>query len=141
MRIYLVVDFFVLAKHKGEIKESEKKRQLCWPCPFTTKAIEHEGGSDTNCNCGTSNVTQRLGMVRRKIGNHRKIETIQTNALLRSARILNVSWLPMVTCCLSISSERPPAISGIKKITRTIIIIITKSFLKENQDNTIIITV
>ena len=43
-----------------------------------------------------------------------RVETIQTSALLKTARILRESWTLEETCCHSISSERPLAYANVK---------------------------
>ena len=51
-----------------------------------------------------------------------RVETIQTTALLRTARILKESWRLEETCCHSYSSEKPSA--DVKSSNEWIIIII-----------------
>ena len=51
------------------------------------KTVHHEGDGGTNCSWYTWNGHQRFGKKAEGIGNLERIETIQTSALLRSARI------------------------------------------------------
>ena len=43
-----------------------------------------------------------------------RVDTIQTTALLRTARILEESWRLVETCCHSNSSENPSAYTDVK---------------------------
>ena len=53
----------------------------------------------------------------------RRMETIQTTELLRTARILRKSWRHEETCCHSYSSEKPSANADVKSSIIMIIII------------------
>ena len=93
-RTCCIVDFAALADHREIIKE-QKERQVIGPCQRSKKAEEHEGSGDIHYNWNTWNGPQRLGMggglEESKIGE--SIETSQTTALLRSARILRkILW-------------------------------------------------
>ena len=48
-----------------------------------------------------------------------RVETIQTTALLRTARIRDESWRLEETCCYSNSSEKPSANTDVKKLLRS----------------------
>ena len=50
--------------------------------------MEHEGDSDTNCNSALWTIPKRLGKVLEDFVIREQEETIQTIALLRSARVL-----------------------------------------------------
>ena len=50
--------------------------------------MEHEGDGDTNCNWCTLNNPQRLDKGNGNLKIRGQVETIQTTALLRSAKVL-----------------------------------------------------
>ena len=52
------------------------------------KATEHEGDCDTNCNWCAQNNPKKLDKALEEVKISGRAETIQTTALLRSARIL-----------------------------------------------------
>ena len=66
-----IVDFVILADHRVKTKENETTEKMYifffklrnyivnW-IKRTKKAIDHEGGSDINCNWCTQNTSQRL---------------------------------------------------------------------------------
>ena len=76
--------------------------------------MEHGGDGDTNFNWCAWNNPQRIGRETGRLGNKR---TIQTTALLRSARILR---RVLVTCYHSNSSEKKSsANAGVKNSQRS----------------------
>ena len=79
--------------------------------------MKQEVGRDTNCNWCTRNNSPRIS----KVTLRGQVETIQTIAFLRSAKILR---RVLETCCHSDSSEKPSANAGMKN-AQVIIIIIT----------------
>ena len=104
-RTYRSVDFSILADHREKNQRKRKERQVLGPCQKIEKTMEHEGGGDTNCTWCTRNNTQRLGAFGTitkgllkglddlKVGG--RVVTIQTKALLRTARTLRrvlVTW-------------------------------------------------
>ena len=60
-----------------------------------------------------------------------RVETIQTTALLRTARILRRVWRREKTCCHSDFSEKPSAISDVKSSNEWTTIIIIKVIHRE----------
>ena len=82
-----IEDFAIPVAHSVKLKESEKRDKYL-DFAGEQKTMEHEGDGDTSCNwCIRSNV-QRLRKdleIRRQV---KTIPTIQTTALLLSARIL-----------------------------------------------------
>ena len=74
------------------------------------KTMEHESDSD-NCNWHTRHSHQRIGTGTGGYGIRGRVETIQTTALLRSARILR---RVRETCSPSESNEKPLANAGVK---------------------------
>ena len=85
-----IVDFVVPADHRVKLKESEKKDKYLDLTTELKNTGEHESDIYTNCNwCSLlGTVTKGLikGLKDLKMG--KRGETIQTTALLRSARIL-----------------------------------------------------
>ena len=77
--------------------------------------MKHESDGDTNCNWCTQNSHQRLVPGGEDLEIRGGVETIQTTALLRSARILR---RVLETCCHSKSSEKSSANAGVKTLTK-----------------------
>ena len=77
------IPFWLQSKNQRK----QKERRVLEPCQRTKKAVEHhEGDGDTSCNWCAWNGPQMLRVGGLEIEG--QIETIQTTALLRSARIL-----------------------------------------------------
>ena len=80
-RTYCLYHFTVPTDHKVKIKESEEKWQIPGPCQRTKNTMKHMGDGDTNWSWWIWNRPKQLEISGR-------IETIQTTAILRYARIL-----------------------------------------------------
>ena len=78
------------------------------------KTMEHEGDNYTNCDWCFGTITKGLlkGLEDLEVGGW--VETIQTTALLKTARILRRVLETEETWCHSISSERPSAYADVK---------------------------
>ena len=120
-KISKIVDFAVPADHIIIPKESEKKdkyldlaRELkkLWNMKVTIVPIVIGA-------LGTITKGLLKGVEDLEIGG--RVETIQTTALLKSARIL---WLVLETCCHSNSSVKPSVNADVKKTLNGYIIII-----------------
>ena len=81
-----LVDFAVSADHTERIKEREKIDKYLDQTKELKNTMEHNGDDDTNCNLYSWNRPQSLA-VNQELEIWGRIETIQTTALLRSARI------------------------------------------------------
>ena len=79
-----IVNFSIPEDHRMKLKEW----QVLGLCQITKKTVEHEGDSDTYCYWCTLNNPQRLGKGFKKLEIRGWMETIQTTALLKTARIL-----------------------------------------------------
>ena len=110
------MDFAVSADHRVKLKECEKKdnyldlaRELkkLWKMKVTIILIVIGA-----LGIVTKGLVQRLEDLE-IIG---QVETVQTTALLRSARILR---RVLKTCCLSNSSEKPSANADVKNLKRS----------------------
>ena len=77
------MDFAIPADDRLKITENEKRDKYLDFSREQKTTVEHEGDGDTHCNWSTWNNPQNL-----RKGTGRWAETIQTKALLRSARIL-----------------------------------------------------
>ena len=113
-----IVNFAVLADHKVKLKESEKRdeyldlaRELkkLWNMKVTVIPIAIGA-------LGT--VTKRLVQRLEDLEIKGRVETIQTIALLRSAKILRESRRLKETCCHSESSRKSSANTGVLDLVR-----------------------
>ncbi len=107
-----IVDFAILADHRIKLKECEKKDKYI-DLPRALKKLWNMIVTIIPIVIGAfGTVTKGLlkGMVGLEVGG--RVETIQTTALLRTAR--EESWRLEETCCLSNSSERPSANPDVK---------------------------
>ena len=107
-------DFAFQAKHRVIMKENEKTDKYLDLAKELKKAMEREYDGDTKCSWFAWKGLERR---REELEIRGRIDTIQSTALLRSAKILGRvldSWSPEETCCLSVSSERPPIKTGVK---------------------------
>ena len=117
-RICKIVDFAVPADHRINLKESEKKDKyldLAWEL----KKLWNMKVTIVPIVIGAlGTVTKGLlkGLEDLEVG--RRVETIQTTALLKTARILRGV---METCCHSNSSEKPSANTDVKNSRGVII--------------------
>ena len=82
--------------------------------------MEHESVSDINCNQCAWNNAKWLGKGTGRLKMRGQVETIQTKALLRSARILKKSWRLEETCYHTNSSERLFANAVVKKTLKIV---------------------
>ena len=105
-----IVDFAIPDDHQAKMKESEKRDKYLdlarepiklWNMKVTVIPVV------INALC---TVTKGLVQVLEKLEIRRRVETIQTTALFRSARILRV----LKTCCHSDSWGKPSAKAGVK---------------------------
>ena len=89
-RICWIVEFAVPTDHRVKPKESEKRGEYVDPAWELKKTIKHESDGDTNCNWRARYSQQTIGKRTGGLENKRTsgAETIETTALLRSARIL-----------------------------------------------------
>ena len=88
-KICKIVDFAVPADHRIKLKEYEKRDKYLALARELKKTMEYEGDNYTNCDwCFLARVTKGLlkGLEDLKVGG--RVETIQTTALLKMARIL-----------------------------------------------------
>ena len=114
-RICKIVDFAVPADHRIKLKECEKKdkyldlaRELKKLWNMRVMIVPIVFGA-----FGTVTKGLLKGLEDLEVGG--RVETIQTTALLKMARILRrVSWRLEETCCHSISSEKPSAYADVK---------------------------
>ena len=81
-------DFAVSANHWIKLKESEKKDKYLDLTRELEKTVEHESHGYTNCRRCSWYSHQRFGKELEDLEIRGRVETIQTRALLRSARIL-----------------------------------------------------
>ena len=81
-RICRIVDFAVLADHRVKLRESEKNDKYLDFARELKKNVEHESDGYTNYNYCSWYRDGKTWEIRERV------ETIQTTALLRSARIL-----------------------------------------------------
>ena len=80
-------EFAMAVDHRKKIKESEKI-EILGLCLRAEKTVKHEGDGDTNHSLNPWNGPQRRRKESRETGDERKIQTIQTTALLKSDWIL-----------------------------------------------------
>ena len=73
--------------------------------------MEHDSDNGTNCSCILGTIVEGLERGLKELEIRERIETNQTTALLRTARILRRD---LGTCCYSDSSERPPVNASVK---------------------------
>ena len=78
-------DFAISVEERMKIKGNDK--QILGPCQRTKKAVEHNGENYTNWSCSPLNGPQTLGKWLLKLEFCGRIESIQTSALLISARM------------------------------------------------------
>ena len=82
------MDFAILADHRVKLKESEKRDNYLDLARELKKTMKHEGDGDTNCNWCSQHTHQRIVKGLEELEIRGQVETIQTIALLRLARIL-----------------------------------------------------
>ena len=87
MRTCLQVYFIVPANQKVKLKETEKKDKYLDLARELKETVERESDSDINCNWRDGIVTKGLAQGQEQLEIRGRVETIQTAAFLRSARI------------------------------------------------------
>ena len=113
-----IVDFTVPVDLKVKLKKAKRDINT-WTLLENRKTMEHESNGDTGM---LSTIPKRLVQGVEGLEIRGPVETIQTTALLRSARIL--SWRLEETCCPWNSSGKQSANAGSKNSPKRIIIII-----------------
>ncbi len=103
-RICYLVDFAFPTDHRVKIKESENI-QILESCQRVVKVLKHEGVEDTNFSWSIWNRPSGLVKRLKEFENRRRIENIQTAALLENSKEFRKS---KKNCCHSDPSERPP---------------------------------
>ena len=86
--IWKIVDFVVPVDHGITLKECEKKDKYLDLARELKKTMEHESDDYTNCDCAFNTVTKGLLKFPEDLEVGERVETIQTPALLKTARIL-----------------------------------------------------
>ena len=119
--IYKIVDFTVLDDHRIKLKKSEKKDKYLKLARVLKKLWNTKVTIIPNVISAPGTFTKGLTKGPEKLEIRGRVETIQTTALLRSARILK---RVLETCCLLNSSERPSANADVKNPQGVIIIMI-----------------
>ena len=76
--------------------------------------MEHKVDGDIDCSWCTQNHLKGLVKGLENLEIRGQVETIQTTALLKSARILRRSWRLEETCCHSKFNGKPSAVVGIR---------------------------
>ena len=87
-RICKTVNFAVPADHRIKLKEYEKKDKYPNLAKELKKTMEHEGDNYTNCDSCFGTVRKGLLKGLEDLEVNGRLETIQTTALWRTARIL-----------------------------------------------------
>ena len=105
-----IVDFAVPADHRVKLKESEQRDKYL-DLAKVLKKLSNEGDGDTSCSRCTWTIPKILVKGLEDLEIRGKVETIQTTALLRPARILRIG---RETCCHSNFSEKPSANAVVK---------------------------
>ena len=95
-------------------KRKQNNGQILGPVQGTKKTVEHKDDSDTTYNWCTWSNSRRLRKKTGELEIKRRTKTIQTTALLRSARCSRTEN----TCCHSDSSKKSPANPGVKNLQR-----------------------
>ena len=87
-KICKIVDFAVPADHRIKLNECEKRGKYHNLARELKNTVEHEGDNNTNRDCAFGTVSKGLlkGLEGLEVGS--RVETIQTTALLKIARIL-----------------------------------------------------
>ena len=85
-KICKIVDFAVSADHRIKLKECEKRDKYLDLARELKKTMEHSGDNYTNCDWCTVTKGLLKDLVDFEVGG--RVETIQTTALLKTARIL-----------------------------------------------------
>ena len=85
-----IADFAVPAEHRVKLKEIEKKDMYLDLARELKKTVEHKSDDYTNCNWCSWFSHQRIETRTGGLGKTGRMETIQTTALLSSARILRI---------------------------------------------------
>ena len=108
-KICKIVDFAVPADNRIKLKECEKRDKYLDLARELKKTIEHEVTIIPIANGAFGTVTKGLlkGPEDLEVGS--RVKTIQTTALLKTARYWEESWRLEETCCHSVSSEIPSA--------------------------------
>ena len=83
-----LLDFAVPSDNRVKLKESEKNNKYRYIAWELKKTLEHESDDCTNCNWCSWCSHQRIGTGLEDLEIKWRVETIQTTALLRWARIL-----------------------------------------------------
>ena len=110
-KICKIVYFAIPADHRIKLKECEKRYKYL----DLARELKKNYGTIIPIVIGAfGTVTKRLlkGLEDLEVGD--RVETIQTTALLKTARILRRVLETWGNCCHSISSERPPANADVK---------------------------
>ena len=113
-RINKIVDFAVPAYHRIKLKESEKKDKYL-DLARELKKLWNRKVTIAPIVIGTfGTVTKGLSKCLEDLEVGGRVETIQSTALLRTARTLRRVLEIKENCCYLNSSERPPANADVK---------------------------